>query len=332
MITNARVISFGNISEETEATARNTVLCDLSHFGVIQFDGEDAPGFLQGQLSNDVTKVNPALGQITAYCSPKGRVMANALLLLTAAGYWMQLPQELVEPIRKRLSMFILRSKVNITDLGEKVITLGISGARAAEILQKVIGATPTTTYEIKMHGHCRIVNLGLSRFELLAPINEAQVLWQRIAAHARPVGSACWDWLTIRAGIAVITTATQEQFVPQMINFEIVNGVSFDKGCYPGQEIVARTKYLGKLTRRMFLAHIQSQVSPQANDALFSPDMGDQPCGTVVNSAPAPGGGFDMLAVLLIKSAVNNQIHLNSLEGATLEFLDLPYALSKTD
>jgi len=327
-----RVTHFGNISEEIKAATESTVLCDLSHFGVIQFDGEDARGFLQGQLSNDVEKINATIGQITAYCNPKGRVLANGLLLLTDYGYWMQLPQELIEPTRKRLAMFVFRSKINLSNQSDNVIIMGISGPRAPEILVNEFCVAPTASYEVKkIHPDLHVISLGVNRFEIFTSVGRAQTLWQRLAQHALPAGSPCWDWLTIRSGIPTITSATQEQFVPQMINYDLVNGISFEKGCYPGQEIVARTKYLGKLTRRMFFAHIQGEVSPQPSNALFSSDMGDQPCGAVVNTAPAPEGGFDVLAVLLTSSAANSSIHLNSLEGAKLDFLKLPYAVNKT-
>ncbi len=329
-IEDTHVIHFGNFPREIEAVARNTILCDLSHFGIIQFGGDDARSFLQGQLSNDVSKINSALAQYTAYCSPKGRVLANGLLLLSTTGYWLQLPQELIEPVRKRLSMFVLRSKVNTINVSDESVVFGISGENAAVALEREIGTVPLEMHEVQQHDDVMIVKVGAARYEIFLAANRAPELWQRLSQTAQPVGSGCWDWLTIRAGIPVITLATQEQFVPQMINYEIVNGISFEKGCYPGQEIVARTKYLGKLTRRMYLAHIQADTPPHTNDALFSQDMGDQPCGAVVNAALAPGGGVDALVVLLINSASKASIHLNSLVGSKLDLLQLPYSVGE--
>jgi folate-binding protein YgfZ len=133
-------------------------------------------------------------------------------------------------------------------------------------------------------------------------------------------VGSVCWDWLTIQAGIPVILPATQEQFVPQMVNFELLGGVNFKKGCYPGQEIVARMQYLGKLKRRMYRAHLTNPA--QAGDEVYSADMAGQASGMIVNVAPAPEGGFDVLVVLQISSRENETIHLQSLDGEAMTIM----------
>ena len=143
----------------------------------------------------------------------------------------------------------------------------------------------------------------------------------------AKAAGAPCWDWLTIRAGIPVVTPATQEQFVLQMTNLDILGGVSFKKGCFPGQEIVARTHYLGKQKRRMYLAHVEADDVPVAGNELFSEDMPAQACGMVINVSHAPGGGFDLLGVMQISSYDNQHVHLNSAQGEKLNFLPLPYA-----
>ena len=140
-----------------------------------------------------------------------------------------------------------------------------------------------------------------------------------------------CWDWLSIRAGIPFILPATQEQFVPQMVNFELIDGVSFKKGCYPGQEIVARMQYLGKLKRRMYLAHIDGNEAPQPGDELFSADMEGQASGMIVNAALAPDSGYDVLAVVQTSSQETQTVHWKSLQGAALEFLSLPYPLVRS-
>ncbi|MBI2289829.1 MAG: folate-binding protein YgfZ, partial [Betaproteobacteria bacterium] len=142
----------------------------------------------------------------------------------------------------------------------------------------------------------------------------------------AAPVGPAVWDWLDIRAGIPFITPATQDQFVPQMANLDAIGGVSFNKGCYPGQEIVARMHYLGRLKQRMYLASVAADEAPQPGDKLYSADTGEQSCGMIVNAAAAPDGGFDMLAVMQIESAQRGEVHWKSPDGPRLKFSDLPY------
>jgi folate-binding protein YgfZ len=141
-------------------------------------------------------------------------------------------------------------------------------------------------------------------------------------------VGNQCWDWLNIRNGIPVITSATQDQFVPQMLNMEIIGAVSFNKGCYPGQEIIARTQHLGMLKRRMYLANIRSENSPQPGEELFSGDVQGQASGMIVNAAASPEGGHDVLAVIQIASAQAEDVHWKSLSGPTLKLLPLPYSV----
>jgi folate-binding protein YgfZ len=152
--------------------------------------------------------------------------------------------------------------------------------------------------------------------------------VWQALATHATPVGAPVWDWLRLNAGIPMIVAATQELFVPQMVNLEAIGGVSFQKGCYPGQEIVARSQYLGKMKRRMFLAHVDTLAAP--GDSLYSADVPGQATGTVVNAAPAPDGGFDILAVAQIESARTQTLHLKADDGAALALKPLPYNVSE--
>jgi folate-binding protein YgfZ len=152
--------------------------------------------------------------------------------------------------------------------------------------------------------------------------------LWKKLNSGARPAGSPCWDWLDIRAGIPCILPQTQEAFVPQMANLDLIGAVNFKKGCYPGQEIVARMQYLGKAKRRMYLAHVDTDATPQPGAELFSMEMEGQACGLVANAAAAPGGGYDLLAVVQIASHDTYPVHLGALTGARLNFQPLPYAL----
>ena len=326
-VENDLVSDFGNISAELEATQDSTVLCDLSQFGMIQIKGEDAQSFLHSQLSNNVTRLAINASQYTAYCSPKGRMLAGGLLICLDAKYWMQLSVTTIASITKRLAMFILRAKVRLSDVSDTLTIFGLSGPDAKTILEREIGVAPNATHQIVKQAELHVLGLAADRYQIIAPMQQAADWWVRLARHAKPVGSPCWDWLLVRSGIVTITQATQDQFVPQMVNYEIIGGVNFDKGCYPGQEIVARTKYLGKLNRRMYLAHLDSNLSPQAGDELFTLNTGDQACGSVVNVAPAPIGGFDLLACVFIASLQNQSLHWKSLEGPKLNLLSLPYS-----
>ncbi len=175
---------------------------------------------------------------------------------------------------------------------------------------------------------HFTVIRLDGQRFQINTAPQYAPGLWQKLSSVARPAGSPCWDWLDIRAGIPEIMPPTQEEFVPQMANLDVIGHVNFKKGCYPGQEVVARMHYLGKAKRRMYLAHVEGDIAPQAGDELYSAEMEGQACGMVVNAAAAPQGGFDLLAVVQTASQETQMVHWKSLEGTTLEFLPLPYPL----
>lgn len=322
VIENDRVTHFGNPEREMHAAHAGTILADLSHLGIIGVSGEDSQTFLQGQTTNDV-RLPMERAQHNSLCTPKGRMLASFLLWRNNEGYALQLPAVLQAGIQKRLTMYVLRSKVKVRDAGEESNRLGVAGTDAEQLLQKVIGALPTDSLGVAHHDKTTIIRLGPARFEVITAIEQGQTLWDELSQEATPVGSASWEWLEIQAGIPVILPQTQEQFTPQMANFEAIGGVSFNKGCYTGQEVVARTQYLGKVKRRLYLAHIDSDSAPQPGDEVF----GAEPtAGMVVNAQPAPGGGFDLLAVIPTGSVEAGEVRWKSPAGPALHFLPLPY------
>jgi hypothetical protein len=322
---------FTDASAELLATKNNTILCDLSQFGALRVSGEDAQAFLQNLLSNDIREVSATRAQYSSLSSPKGRMLATMLIRCENDDYMLQLPHTLTEAIRKKLGMYVLRSKVKITAASGDIVTMGLSGTAAPEILHRQFGELPQLPLGLADTGTASIIKIGDTRFQINTTPQHAPALWQTLSQHAQSVGSVCWDWLDIHAGIPVILPATQEEFVPQMANLDLIGGVNFKKGCYPGQEVVARMHYLGKLKRRMYLAHLDGPVAPQPCDELFSADMEGQPSGMIVNAAPAPGGGHDMLAVVQIASHEAQSVHWKSLRGEALQFLPLPYSLPQS-
>ncbi|MBI3478763.1 MAG: folate-binding protein YgfZ [Nitrosomonadales bacterium] len=319
---------FGDTTAELEATAQKTVMCDLGQFGTLRVSGEEAQTFLQNLLSNDIREASNTRAQLSSLNTAKGRMLTTMLIWSDGDDYLLQLPRSQSETIRKKLSMYVLRSKVKITDASDEIISLGLSGSGTQDILRAQCGELPQQRLAAATVTAGSVIKLDDSRFQLNTTMQHAPALWTALARQAKPVGSACWDWLNIRSGLPVILPQTQEQFVAQMVNLELIGGVSFKKGCYPGQEIVARTQYLGKLKRRMYLAHLASSVAPQAGDELFSSDMEGQASGMIVNAAPAPGGGYDVLASVQIASRETQTLRWKSLQGDALQFLPLPYAL----
>ena len=305
-----------------------TIFADLSHFGLIRFAGDDARQFLNGQLSCDVNSLEPLHACYGSYSTAKGRMLASFLLWRDAAGFFMQLPGSVREATQKRLSMYILRSKVKAEDASGAHVLIGVAGKDAGAIVNPLFAELPAEPLALTSAEGASLLRLSADRYQIIASPERAPTLRDAIAKDAAPVGPEVWDWLNIRAGIPFITPATQEQFVPQMANLDAIGGVSFSKGCYPGQEIVARMHYLGRLKQRMYLASVAADEAPQPGDKLYSAGTGEQACGMIVNAAAAPDGGFDMLAVMQIESAQRGDVHWKSPEGPRLKFLELPYRM----
>ncbi|TNC96317.1 MAG: folate-binding protein YgfZ [Gallionellaceae bacterium] len=318
---------FGDAAAERIATRDGTIRCDLSQFGLLKVTGEDAQSFLQNLLSNDIREVTSNRAQLSSFNNAKGRMLASMLIWRDDNDYVLQLHHSLCEPIRKKLSMYVLRSKVKIVDVSTELVCIGVAGADALKTIQARYPALPQQAMDVVVHGEDNILCREEKRFQITTTPQRAIELWQALST-LRAVGSPCWDWLDIRAGVPFVQTATFEAFVPQMLNFEVIGGVNFKKGCYPGQEIVARMHYLGKAKRRMYLAHIEDSVEVKAGDALFSTVSEEQSCGTVVDAQPSPNGGIDLLAVVQTASHESASVHLGKMDGPQLHFLSLPYAL----
>ncbi len=322
------VASFGDNAGELAAAAAQTVLADLSHFGLIGLSGEEAQTFLHGQITNDLRNLNASAAVFAGYLSPKGRMLANFLVMKRGDDILVMLPTALREAIQKRLSMFILRSKVKARDAGPEWVRLGVNGPEASAALSDALGyGLPEGLMSMAQGEQSFVLRLGDQRFDVFVQTDAAAALWQKLAATCQPVGAPAWDWLMVQAGVPMVLPQTQDHFVPQMANMEILGGVSFNKGCYPGQEIVARSQYLGKVKRRLYLAHVDAAAQP--GDELFSADLPDQSAGHVANAAAAPGGGCDVLAVVHSSSVDAGDVRLSRRDGAKLAFRPLPYPVA---
>jgi len=316
------------------------VVSDLAHTSLIAFEGPDADGFLHSQLSSDVQGLPPDRCQLSTYNSPKGRVLATLLLWRCDDEILLQLPAAIAESIRRRLSMFILRAKVRASPADERFVRIGVGGPNARTVLTAAGLQLPDVDFSLVRpkqisHGESLIdVELAMrlpgNRYELLVTdANAAISTWRSLVAHgATPASPATWRWLTLSSGVGDVVTETQDQFVAQMLNYELIGGVSFTKGCYPGQEIVARTQYRGEIKRRTLLAHAAVGNEPTPAQAIFNAATPDQAVGAVVNAAPSPMGGFDLLACLHTELAANGNLHLGKSDGPRLELLTLPYSL----
>ena len=300
------------------------LLVPLSDFAVLDFSGTDAETFLQGQLSNDIRQVSPRAAQWSSYSTAKGRMLANFLVWQESGHYQLMLSAGLASAIDKRLNMFILRSKVSHRQRDDLVL-LGLTGPAAERVMQQSGLGVPATGLAVEILSEGCVIRLPEGRFVLALAPAAAMSLWPQLCAHgAKPAPMTNWTLSDIATGTPWITQATQEAFVPQMANLELIGGVSFQKGCYPGQEIVARTQYLGKVKRRMFRALADAQAMP--GDELFSVETGEQAIGKVM-LAVATEAGTELLVVVQ-SNAWNSGVHLRSVDGPLLQRGQLPYAV----
>lgn len=318
---------FGDALAELQAAASDTVLAPLTQFGLIRAAGEDAAIFLHNLFSNDVQHLGRDRAERCGFCSPKGRLLADFLIWRDEHDYLLQLSADIQPAMLKKLGMYILRSKVKLSDAGGDIVLLGIAGDGTAAAVKALGADMPTAPFDVARFDGGVAIRLDERRCQLAVRAEAAPQVWETLASRARPVGTPAWRWLEIEAGIPHITLPTQEEFVPQMANLELIGGVSFTKGCYPGQEVVARTKYLGKVKRRTYRARIDGGCPLPGTD-LFSPELPEQSCGKVIQAAPSPSGGCELLASMLMSSAEGGDVHLGSADGQRLEFRSLPYAL----
>ncbi len=320
--------SFGDSHNEL-AAANGDIITSLSHLGLLEISGEDAVTFLQGQVTNDVKKLDGSVSQYAGYCSPKGRLLALFLAFAHADHLHLQMPRSILEPIMKRLKMFVMRSKVVITDKSTDILCFGIAGPNAERALTALFNTAPQAPQQlITLDDATLLLLAGDSvRYQVFTHTENAERLWNTLSANSTKVGKSVWDYLEIQAGIPEIVPATQEAFVPQMVNLDALDGINFKKGCYTGQEIVARTHYLGKVKRRTQIVHINTEEMPQAGDTIQLVGH-EEAIGQIVRAAKSPNGGVDALV----------EIRLENLEltdefpvwkGKKLEFKALPYALN---
>jgi tRNA-modifying protein YgfZ len=294
----------------------------LPHLGVIQAQGEDAANFLHNQLTNDVLLLPVGQSRLAAFCSAKGRMQASFVLTKTAPDtLLLVMPLDLLAQTLKRLSMFVLRAKVKLSDASGQWQLRGLLGESAKALIGEASpwqtvaleGAHTVALYPAVVSG------VAVPRALCLAPTGLA-------LPSSADISTDVWQWAEVMSGVTLLTQPVFEAFVPQMLNYESVGGVNFKKGCYPGQEVVARSQFRGTLKRRTALVH--SPVALGAGQEVFTTADPEQPCATVVCAASRPDGqGFDALVSGTLES-MQTGWHLGQVEGDMLELLPLPYPL----
>jgi len=298
----------------------------LSHLGVIRAEGPDAANFLHGQLTQDFALLKPGEARLAALCTAKGRMIASFIgvrpqpeqVLLVCS-------RDILPATLKKLSMYVLRAKVKLTDASDSLRLFGLAGSALA-----ANDIDATSPPGLRIARPAAESDDEISIVPLYPADGVPRALWIAPTAAPEPAGlaldPALWPWSEVRSGIATLTTPVLDAFVPQMLNYESVGGVNFKKGCYPGQEIVARSQFRGTLKRRAYVVTADGAV--EAGQDVFAASDAEQPVGTVVQSAAAPGGGWAALVSMQIAALDAGTLHAGSAGGPALTVEPLPYPL----
>jgi len=328
-IDHGRVSHFGNPSVETQIATTGEVMADLSHRALIAVRGPDADKFLQGQLTCDVLAVTPTHSHLGAHCNPKGRTLALFRVFRRDETLYLALPETLLESTLERLRKYVLMSKVTL-EAETGLAQIGYASAKGIHHLGDLIAPLPESVDAVERSRDITVIRIPGShpRYELIGPEAALKTLWTQLDVHAAPVGAGPWELLDILAGVPVLSPETVDAFIPQMINLDALGGISFKKGCYTGQEIVARSHYLGKLKRRMFRLHCPAEPPSAATAIYSSARRSDESVGAVVAAQAAAEGGTALLAVLQTEAADHGDLRLGKIDGPICTLQTLPYAL----
>lgn len=313
--------AFTEPTTEAEQALAGDVIAPLPSLAIIEASGADATEFLQSQLSNDITALPEHGSCLAAYCNPKGRMLALFRIIRRPDSYLLLFPAGLAEGALKRLRMFVLRSKVTFTDLSEQWGILGISGSQAEALLTELGLNIPAEADAGAWQDDVAIVRLrgDQPRALVIAPQEHLSEVWSALEPLNR-IGEMAWRLLDVRAGVPQVLPGAAEQIIPQMANLDLLNGISFTKGCFPGQEIVARLHYLGNLNRRMYHLSLDTDKVPAPGTDVRTVDgnLG----GEVLMGAPSTEGKVEVLAVLQIRRA-EDELQINE-HAATVQ--PVPY------
>lgn len=333
-IENEQVAPTGEISTKAYSL-ESTYICDLSKLGLIRASGDEAQSFLHGQFTNDLSNVSSSLSQLSSYCNPKGRMLSIFRIFKRDANYLLTLPRDVLETTLNKLTLFKLMAKVDLVDDSDQLVIFGVAGPDTGSILTSLNITIPQEDNHCIHNNEITIIRVPSENLRMLfiTNANLAISFWKQISEKTPVANSNLWDLHDIHRGIPQVTASTSEVFIPQMTNLELIDGVSFSKGCYPGQEVVARTHYLGKPNRRMYRASITGDNVPESGTNVYTPEDASQPVGKIVIAQKTSDENCTALIVLRTEKENDEALCLGSVTGPKVSVQSLPYSLdSKVD
>ena len=332
VIRNERIVAdFGDFSRECDTFDQAACFCDAGDYGLLKISGKDAESFLHNQLSTNIKKLPAGQAQFSLYHTPKGRVIASFFIWRGEEDgvpcFYLLLARDLADIVYKRLAMYVLRAQAAIENLSAANAYLGLCGAEASG----AIGAINTSCDAPKAGAvitqqNATMIAAANNLYVIVTPLTRLAEIWAIFVRHVPPAGRYLWRRAWILAGIPTITAATSEELLPYAANGDALGGLDFHKGCYPGQEIIARTRYLGRIKERLYLMRCAEKEVFAAGTPVFGPTFGEQACGMIVNAAADRAG--QIMLVSLQTQAQSDAVHAGRVDGEKLTMLALPYAL----
>lgn len=310
----------------------------LKQTGLLSLEGDDAVSFIHGQLSNDIDHLGSNQARLAAYCNPQGRMLALFHAWKSAGKVWLTVPLDILPALQKRLQMYVLRAKVALSDESGNMAILGIGGEKGSKALSKWFETLPSEPFGKTENEQGVLVRVadafGFPRYLLTIQKARLQAVESELSSTLSVCDESGWTMGDIKAGVPQITLPVQDRFIPQMVNLEQAGGLSFKKGCYPGQEVIARTQYKGTVKRRMFhgMVELPFEDNPPIDVNMTAGadivDSDGQVCGTIVSSARRDNNRVDFLAVVQTEAIGSLALHVEKADGPLITWIPLPYSL----
>jgi folate-binding protein YgfZ len=316
---------------QSAKTEPGNFICDASELGLILVNGDDAESFLQNQLSNDISYIDETRFQLSSYSTAKGRMLAILQVVRISNGFILITPISMVETLLQRLQMFVIQAKVSLANASGHFTRFALQTDKNA-----IIDHPHLPKQEGQVIQNDSLISLQLSSLDqqkryllLCLSLDEAKSIWDEFKQHLQVGNFDAWRLSQIKSGMPTIYPQTSEEFVLQMANLDLLEGVSFQKGCYPGQEIIARMHYLGKLKRRLFLTSFKTDKCPLPGDEIIargaeSPDGS----GKVVDAVIDDEGTCYCLYIAQIKKATNDELCLYDQSLVAIASMHMPYTV----
>ncbi|MGH8583785.1 MAG: YgfZ/GcvT domain-containing protein [Gammaproteobacteria bacterium] len=305
--------------------SQTVVLVDLAHLGAIEVSGADAEQFISGQFTNDFAAVDDRHAAIGAWCSANGRVQLVFRVLRWRRGFLLLVPRALLASTLKRLALYVLRARVQVSDASADYDLLGLIGTGSTARLRSLFSDLPQRADEVTHEAGRALMMLPgpVPRFMVLGGREAITAFKDQLGPDLAEETPSYWLRQDILAGLPLILAETAGSFLPQTLNLEALGGLSYKKGCYPGQEVIARLRYRGELKKRMYRAHSEPGRSPAPGDPIVAGDGSLR--GTVLIAVREGGGGSALLAVMDIGAAERQTLYLGSTDGPQIRIESLP-------